>query len=67
MLYDVAGDAAEPDDRLVLGLSDVYPELTVAAQFRIRRYVERLQGVALAALVSKATTRLHNTVSRANR
>jgi Fic family protein len=62
VLYDIEDDAAEPDDRLVLGLSDVYPELTVAAQFRIRRYVERLQGVTLAALVSKATAQLSRTI-----
>jgi Fic family protein len=58
-LFDV--DDAGVGDRaaqLVLGLSDVYPELTVAAQFRIRTYVERLIALVLAKLVEEARTSL---------
>jgi Fic family protein len=50
-----AGDRGE---QLILGLSDVYPELTVAAQFRIRAYVERLIALALAKLVEEARSNL---------
>lgn len=50
-----AGDRGE---HLILGLSDVYPELTVAAQFRIRAYVERLIALALAKLVEEARSNL---------
>lgn len=49
------GDRGEP---LTLGLSDVYPELTVAGQFRIRAYVERLIALALAKLVKEASSSL---------
>ena len=39
---------------LALGLRDVVPELTVAAQYRVRAFVERLIGVALNLLAEDA-------------
>jgi hypothetical protein len=54
VLYDQFAEQKGDSRQLVLGLRDVYPELTVASQFRIRAYVERLVAIALAALVEKA-------------
>jgi Fic family protein len=39
---------------LALGLRDVYPELTVAAQYRIRAFIERLVGVTLDRFAAEA-------------
>jgi len=39
---------------LVLGLRDAYPELTVAARYRLNAFVERLVGEQLAELTSAA-------------
>jgi hypothetical protein len=58
-LFDFEDARAEDrGEQLILGLSDVYPELTVAAQFRIRAYVERLIALALAKLVEEARSNL---------
>jgi Fic family protein len=54
VLYDQFAEQKGDSRQLVLGLRDVYPELTVASQFRIRAYVERLVAIALATLVEKA-------------
>lgn len=58
VLFDNVGARAGRDDRLVLGLHEVYPELSVSAQFRVRAYVERLVGTTLGALVSAARKQL---------
>jgi Fic family protein len=60
MLYDMiaARNRSPAPEHIVLGLHDVYPELSTSAQFRVRAYVERLIGNALAELVLTARGRL---------
>jgi hypothetical protein len=59
VLFDFeAARAGDRGEQLIPGLSDVYPELTVAAQFRIRAYIERLIALALAKLAEEARSNL---------
>ncbi len=58
-LYDnISARSGHDTEVLVLGLSEVHPELTVAAQFRIRTYIERLVARTLARLVDQASKNL---------
>ena len=47
-----------PPQTLALGLGEVYPELTVAAQYRIRAFVERLIGSTLNLFAEEARGQL---------
>lgn len=58
VLFDRLSESPDDGDKLVLGLLDVYPEMSAAAQFRIRAYVERLVGTALANLAAEASEKL---------
>lgn len=58
VLFDKFAASPNKGDKLVLGLHDVYPETSTAAQFRIRAYVERLVGTALANLAAEASKKL---------
>jgi Fic family protein len=76
VLVSASGDDAEtfllavddaPDDDIVFGLRDVYPELTVAATYRLESFVNRLLGTALDELVEKANSSLgHSDYQLAN-
>jgi Fic family protein len=58
VLFDNVAARRGAGETLVLGLHDVYPELTVSGQFRIRAYVERLLRNALVSLTDAARTQL---------
>jgi Fic family protein len=58
VLFDHIGVWNGRAEQLVLGLTDVYPEQTVASQFRIRAFAERLVATALEGLVEQARVRL---------
>jgi hypothetical protein len=58
VLFDNVAMRAGTGERLVLGLHDVYPELTVSAQFRVRAYVERLTRNALVSLTDAVRAHL---------
>jgi Fic family protein len=66
VLYDRVAEEKDTGqkDKLVLGLADVYPELTVSGQFRVRAYIERLIGRTLTDLVNEARTQLERTTHR---
>jgi hypothetical protein len=52
---------------IIFGLRDVYPELTVAASYRLDSFVNRLLGTALDELVEKANSSLgHSDYQLAN-
>jgi Fic family protein len=53
----VAAIGADDQD-LIFGLRDVYPELTVAARYRLDAFVNRLLGIALDRLLREANTSL---------
>jgi Fic family protein len=53
----VASEDTEASE-LVLGLREVYPELTVAANYRLDAFAQRLLGERLAALVEQASASL---------
>ncbi len=47
LLLERSGGPEHAPQTLALGLREVFPELTVAAQYRIRAFVERLLGTTL--------------------
>jgi Fic family protein len=60
VIFDQFVDVGDQADKIVLGLHDVYPELSGSAQFRIRRYLERLIGRALSRLADEVRAQLAN-------
>jgi hypothetical protein len=58
VIFDKRADGEDQDDQIILGLHDVYPELSGSAQFRIRRYLERLLGRTLSKLANEVRVQL---------
>jgi Fic family protein len=61
VVFDKLADGDNQADQIVFGLHDVYPELSGSAQFRVRRYLERLLGRALSKLANEVRVQLART------